>query len=55
MAQFTQAAVAVYGDPPPTPAELRERYGPWIGWWAYYARTTERWLKSEEVAPAQTA
>ena len=23
----------------PTPAELRDRYGPYIGWWAYLCRT----------------
>ena len=35
MAQFTQTAAAIYGEPPPSPAELRGRYGDQIGWWAY--------------------
>jgi DNA-3-methyladenine glycosylase II len=49
MAQFEAAATAVYGDPPPSGAELRERYGRWVGWWAYTARTARSWLP--EPAP----
>jgi DNA-3-methyladenine glycosylase II len=52
MAQFTRAAAAVYGEPPPSPAELRERYGDQIGWWAYVTRTALAWLP--EPAPAVT-
>lgn len=52
MVQFRQAASSVYGDPPPSPAELRERYGDQIGWWAYTARTALSWLP--EPAPAAT-
>jgi len=47
MAQFEDAARAVYGDPPPSPAELREAYGPWVGWWAYYVRTAKSWLPED--------
>jgi DNA-3-methyladenine glycosylase II len=43
MAQFTKVAARLYGEPPPTPAELRQRYAPWVGWWAYLARTTAGW------------
>jgi DNA-3-methyladenine glycosylase II len=40
MAQFTNTAEAVYGpDAVPGPAELRARYGPYVGWWAYLCRT----------------
>jgi DNA-3-methyladenine glycosylase II len=52
MLQFTQAAVAVYGEHPPSPAELRERYGDQIGWWAYVTRTALGWLPAP--APAAT-
>ncbi len=54
MLQFTQAATAVYGDPPPSPAELRERYGDQIGWWAYVTRTALGWLPTPEPAEAAT-
>lgn len=50
MAQFTLAAQAVYGDPPPRPAEIRERYGPWVGWWAYLVRTAAEWLPAQVAA-----
>lgn len=49
MEQFTRVATAVYGDPPPCPDDLRERYGATIGWWAYLARTAIGWLPSEGV------
>src|SRR5436190_1728570 len=32
MAQFTGVAEAVYGADPPGPQELREWYGPYVGW-----------------------
>jgi DNA-3-methyladenine glycosylase II len=51
MAQFEDAARAVYGDPPPSPAELREAYGPSIGWWAYYVRTARSWAPEEARVP----
>lgn len=50
LAQFTLAARAVYGDPPPQPAEIRERYGPWVGWWAYLVRTAWEWLPTQLAA-----
>ena len=52
MAQFTLAARAIYGDPPPTPDELRERYGPWAGWWAYLSRTALDWLREPTAVEA---
>jgi DNA-3-methyladenine glycosylase II len=51
MAQFEDAARAVYGDPPPSPAELREAYGSSIGWWAYYVRTARSWQPLESRLP----
>ncbi|MFC0532264.1 DNA-3-methyladenine glycosylase family protein [Phytohabitans kaempferiae] len=47
MAQFEDAARRLYGDPPPSPAELRAAYGPLVGWWAYYARTAASWLPQD--------
>jgi DNA-3-methyladenine glycosylase II len=57
MAQFTRVAAAVYGEPPPSPAELRERYGDQIGWWAHVTRTALAWLPepAREPAPASAA
>src|SRR5205085_4733191 len=48
--QFTNTAATVYGDPVPTPSELRDRYGPWIGWWAYTCRTAVGWIAQEAKA-----
>jgi DNA-3-methyladenine glycosylase II len=48
--QFTNTAATVYGDPVPAPAELRARYGRWIGWWAYTCRTALGWLEQEAKA-----
>ncbi|WP_432985235.1 hypothetical protein [Dactylosporangium sp. CA-233914] len=48
MGQHVNTAAAVYGDPPPPPAELRDRYGRWIGWWAYTCRTALTWLDHEK-------
>jgi DNA-3-methyladenine glycosylase II len=43
MAQFTSLAAAVYGaDATPSPAVLRARYGPYVGWWAHLCRTAAR-------------
>jgi DNA-3-methyladenine glycosylase II len=47
MAQFEDAARTVYGDPPPSPAELRAAYGRSVGWWAYYVRTARSWLPED--------
>jgi len=52
MAQFDDAARAVYGDPPPSPAELRAAYGPSIGWWAYYVRTARSWQPEDTLVAA---
>lgn len=54
LAQFTLVARAIYGDPPPAPGEIRERYGPWVGWWAYVARTALDWLRERKAAPLST-
>ncbi|GAA0740514.1 hypothetical protein Drose_03405 [Dactylosporangium roseum] len=50
LAQFRKVALDLYGEPTPTPAELRSRYGPWIGWWAYTSRTALSWLDQDEKA-----
>jgi len=52
MAQFTGVARAVYGDDPPGPVELRDWYGPYVGWWAYLSRTGLGWLNQDSVASA---
>ncbi len=39
MPQFASVTAEIYGSPPPDPATLRERYGPYVGWWAYLCRT----------------
>jgi DNA-3-methyladenine glycosylase II len=51
MAQFTRVAEALYGDPAPTADALRERYGRWIGWWAYLARMGLGWLGQPDSQP----
>jgi DNA-3-methyladenine glycosylase II len=48
MAQFVNTARSLYGDPPPTAAEVRQRYAPWVGWWAYVARTAASWSEPVE-------
>jgi DNA-3-methyladenine glycosylase II len=55
MAQFRRAAEAIYGDPPPSPDDLRGRYGPWVGWWAYLARTAASWVAPEARREPATA
>ena len=52
MAQFTGVARAVYGDDPPGPVELRDWYGPYVGWWAYLSRTGLGWLNQDSMASA---
>jgi DNA-3-methyladenine glycosylase II len=51
MEQFRMAARAVYGEPPPSAAELRAHYGRWIGWWAYLTRTASGWRPAPEPVP----
>jgi DNA-3-methyladenine glycosylase II len=46
MAQFVNTARTIYGDPPPSPAEIRGRYSPWTGWWAYVSRIAAGWTAS---------
>jgi len=52
MRQFRLAAEQLYGTPPPTPDDLRARYGRHIGWWSYVTRTALAW--SETPVPAPT-
>jgi DNA-3-methyladenine glycosylase II len=52
MAQFTGVAEAVYGADPPGPQELREWYGPYVGWWAYLCRIGLGWLDRRVLSPA---
>jgi DNA-3-methyladenine glycosylase II len=49
LAQFTRVAEQVYGEPVPSPAEIRRRYGPWVGWWAYLSRTAQPWLPEADA------
>ncbi|BCJ63992.1 DNA-3-methyladenine glycosylase family protein [Polymorphospora rubra] len=44
MARFELLARAVYGDPPPSAAEVRACYGRQTGGWAYLARVGLSWL-----------
>ncbi|GAA3448500.1 DNA-3-methyladenine glycosylase family protein [Dactylosporangium matsuzakiense] len=47
-AQHGHTVQAVYGKRGgPSPDELRDRYGPWIGWWAYLCRTALSWLEED--------
>ncbi len=52
MAQFTGVAQAIYGDDPPSPVELRDWYGPYVGWWAYLCRTGLGWLNQNSSSAA---
>lgn len=52
MRQFEMIAREMYGDPPPSPMQLRQRYGPWVGWWAYLSRTAAGWLPERALSPA---
>ncbi len=52
MAQFTGVAQAIYGDDPPSPVELRDWYGPYVGWWAYLCRTGLGWLNQNSLSAA---
>jgi DNA-3-methyladenine glycosylase II len=55
MAQFTAVARALFGDPPPSPQELREWYGSYVGWWAYLCRTGLGWLDRTAAAALPAA
>jgi len=46
MAQFAAVAEGVYGDRPPAPDKIRERYGVYVGWWAYLCRTALAWRRA---------
>ena len=53
MRPFRLAAEQLYGAPPPTPEELRARYGRHIGWWSYVTRTALPWAEEPVPAPAR--
>jgi DNA-3-methyladenine glycosylase II len=55
MAQFTGVAEAVYGADPPSPTELREWYGPYVGWWAYLSRMGLGWLERDATGALRQA
>lgn len=59
MTQFTTMTAEVYGPgAAPAPAALRERYGPYVGWWAYLCRTAlaiRRRLAAAEKAAERAA
>ncbi|MFI5906434.1 hypothetical protein [Dactylosporangium sp. NPDC051541] len=47
-AQYMDTVRTVYAESAePSPAELRDRYGPWIGWWDYCCRTALGWREAE--------
>ena len=50
MAQFTGVSRAVYGADPPDPAQLRDWYSPYVGWWAYLCRMGLGWLSHDSLA-----
>jgi DNA-3-methyladenine glycosylase II len=55
MAQFTNAAAASYpSDAVPTPGELRQRYGRYVGWWAYFTRTALGWRDEANAADTRS-
>ncbi|WP_433214218.1 DNA-3-methyladenine glycosylase family protein [Dactylosporangium sp. CS-047395] len=49
MEQYRHTARAVYGEDTPSPDELREWYGPWIGWWAYTCRAALTWIDQDRT------
>jgi DNA-3-methyladenine glycosylase II len=53
MAQFTRVASMLYGEPTPSPEEIRERYGTWVGWWAYLSRTAMSWTGGDPAASSR--
>lgn len=55
MQQHLNAAAAIYGDPCPSPGELRDWYGETIGWWAYTARTALDWIERDQRAASRSS
>ena len=53
--QHLTAAATIYGEPSPSPSELRDWYGPTVGWWAYTARTALDWIERDQRAAARSA
>jgi DNA-3-methyladenine glycosylase II len=51
MSQFTTMAEHLYGPEVPSAAELRIRYGPYIGWWSYLCRTALGLRKRQTARP----
>jgi DNA-3-methyladenine glycosylase II len=54
LAQFSRVAATLYGEPPPSAAQLRERYGQYLGWWAYLSRMGLGWIAADAEAGAAT-
>jgi DNA-3-methyladenine glycosylase II len=52
LAQFSSMTGEIYGSAAPGPAALRERYGPYVGWWAYLCRTALA-IRRRRVAAAE--
>ncbi|MEV4513514.1 hypothetical protein AB0K00_31670 [Dactylosporangium sp. NPDC049525] len=55
MRQHRTAAASIYGEPCPSPAELRDWYGATIGWWAYTARTALDWIERDRRAASRAS
>jgi len=55
MTQFARVAEQIYGEPAPSPQELRDRYGAQIGWWAYLTRIGLGWLAESPAASGLSA
>lgn len=59
MAQFSSVTAEIYGSSAPSPAELREHYGAYVGWWAYLCRNAlairRRRAAAAEPAPESEA
>jgi DNA-3-methyladenine glycosylase II len=55
MTQFQAVTREVYGPRTPAPAELRDWYGGYVGWWAYLCRTGLSWLDRTAGVPLASA
>lgn len=55
MPQFAAVTAEIYGPTPPGPSTLRDRYGPYVGWWAYLCRTALAIRKRQAAPPAPLA
>jgi DNA-3-methyladenine glycosylase II len=55
MTPFRSVTREVYGPRAPEPAELRDWYGAYVGWWAYLCRTGLSWLDRTAGTPLASA